>query len=158
MMHCWWCIGLYDCRWQTNFTDGQKQHSGKLKWSCIADSLDSYMSPSVADPAAVWGGGQKHEIYTAAFGGLFFWVIFTGPGEGAWPPRPPLLGSATVHVKHPWRPVQLLTDHKTACDCSDNYMDPACTCTVGNDRSFCWWTKIVFRTTTRGHGIASLEQ
>ena len=47
---------------------------------------------SVVD-AARWGGGKKHEIYVAAFGGHFFMTYFYRAGGGAWPPRPldPLL-------------------------------------------------------------------
>ena len=39
-------------------------------------------------------GGEKHEIYVAAFGGHLFYDLFSQGWGGAWPPRPPL-GSAT---------------------------------------------------------------
>ena len=45
---------------------------------------------AVADPAAGYGGGEKHEIYAAAFGGHLFMTYFYRARGGPWPPRPPL--------------------------------------------------------------------
>ena len=39
---------------------------------------------AVADPAVAGGGGKKHEIYVAAFGGhLFYDLFFQGRGAGS---------------------------------------------------------------------------
>ena len=38
-------------------------------------------------------GGEKHEIYMAAFGSHLFYDLFLQDLRGPWPPRPP--GSAT---------------------------------------------------------------
>ena len=35
------------------------------------------------------GGGEKHEIYLAAFGGHLFYDLFVQGWEGPWPPRHP---------------------------------------------------------------------
>ena len=46
-------------------------------------SLETHKSAS--DPAAGWGGGKKHEIYVAAFGGHLFYDLFVrgwGGGHG----------------------------------------------------------------------------
>ena len=36
------------------------------------------------------GGGKKHEIYVAAFGGHLYYDLFVQGWRGAWPPRHPL--------------------------------------------------------------------
>ena len=47
---------------------------------------------SVVDPAEAGVGGEKHEIYMAAFGGhLFLLLIFTGGANGPFGPLDPLL-------------------------------------------------------------------
>ena len=48
-----------------------------------------------------WVGGEKHEIYAAAFSGhLFYNLFFTGPGGGGMAPSV-LPGSATYQLKCP---------------------------------------------------------
>ena len=55
------------------------------------------MSASASDPAAEWGGGKKHEIYMAAFGGHLFYDLFV-QGWGGHGPLGTPPGSATEHV------------------------------------------------------------
>ena len=68
-----------------------KHVSGKLK--CPFFRVWVY---AASDPAAGWGGGKKHEIYVATFGGHLFYDLFVqGWGEGHGPLGTPP-GSATV--------------------------------------------------------------
>ena len=52
-------------------------------------------------------GGEKHEIYAAAFGGHLFYDPFSQGQGGPWPPRSPLLDpllQITMPVKSPFIP------------------------------------------------------
>ena len=48
----------------------------------IAFASQMNRSHWVADPAAGFGGGKKHEIYVATFGGHLFYDLFLQAGEG----------------------------------------------------------------------------
>ena len=51
------------------------------------------------DPAARWGGGKKHEIYVAAFGGHLFYDLFLqGLGGGHGPLGTPLDPLLQTHI------------------------------------------------------------
>ena len=47
------------------------------------------LNTSSGSSGQVRGGAEKHEIYTAAFGGHLFYDLFSQGQGGPWPPRPP---------------------------------------------------------------------
>ena len=70
--------------------------TGKGKRWVLTIMLCSVHSTQVAsDPVARWGGGKKHEIYVAAFGGHFFMTYLYIAWGAMAPSAPPPPGSAT---------------------------------------------------------------
>ena len=58
------------------------------------------MVNSIGSSGRVGGGGKKHEIYVAAFGGHLFYDLFVQGlrGGGPWPPRHPPLDPLLVNA------------------------------------------------------------
>ena len=79
-------------------TKGYSYDKGMLKVSSAklySHSFDFAANiVTVADPAAGYGGAEKHEIYVAAFVGHLFYDLFSQGRGGPMAPSPP--GSATV--------------------------------------------------------------
>ena len=63
----------------------------------VVGSFEKDETNPASDPAAGWGGGgKKHEIYVAAFGGHLFYDLFVqGWGDGPLGTPP---GSATANL------------------------------------------------------------
>ena len=60
------------------------------------------MEYRIRRPGGGGRGGEKHEIYMAAFGSLLFYDLFFTRPRGGMPPSPP--GSTTEDVYHPLVP------------------------------------------------------
>ena len=66
---------------------------------CNPSWVNQFNVTSCGSSGRVRGGGEKHEIYAAAFGGHLFYDLFLQGRGGPWPPRPPP-GSATGYALH----------------------------------------------------------